>query len=201
MMKIISQIGSFISALTGKEKMLALGSAAIDQVVTLETVAAFISGVGTVKMSVVAADHNGWLLLDGRLKTAFTSTQQASLTALGVGVNIPDMRDRAPMGASASKLNLSTGGVNTIAQNQLPNVAPSVNDPGHRHTVNGGNNFIAYSAGYSGGPNNASGPINYTYSLDIATTGISVSSINGGVAQQTIDPKYTAINFFIYVGA
>jgi hypothetical protein len=155
---------------------------------------------GDVKIGLQASDHSGWIKLDGRAKNTFTTPQQTALTSLGVGANIPDMRDRTPMGVSATKALLSVGGFNVIAQNQLPNVAPAINDPGHRHTVNGGQNWVAGNSTFRDGGTNGGG-LNWNYTMDLATTGITSGSINGNVTQQTIDPKHIAMNFFMFAGS
>ncbi len=39
---------------------------------------------GDVKYGFQTADHNGWILLDGRAKSGLTASQQAAATALGI---------------------------------------------------------------------------------------------------------------------
>jgi hypothetical protein len=74
---------------------------------------------GDAKSGFQAADHSGWILLDGRLKTALTATQQTRATALGFGVNIPNV----PVGGVLVKGTLGAAvGSSTITQANLPNV-------------------------------------------------------------------------------
>jgi hypothetical protein len=83
---------------------------------------------GDRKFSDLLIDHGNWILLDGRLKTALTTAQQAVATSLGYGANIPDMRGRMALGIGGAigATALSQGGSSTIAQNQLPNVTLSI---------------------------------------------------------------------------
>lgn len=78
--------------------------------------------LGDVKDSVKTADHDGWILLNGRAKNTLTSLQQAACNLLGIGANLPDARNRFRVGAGSSYTNMSTGGSNMISRNQLPNV-------------------------------------------------------------------------------
>ncbi len=80
--------------------------------------------IGDAKSCFKTGDHTGWIILDGRLKSTLTATQQTQATTLGFGANIPDARDRSLIGASATKLLNSTGGAATaiIAQVNLPNI-------------------------------------------------------------------------------
>ena len=45
---------------------------------------------GDIKQGIQSTDHNGWIKLNGRLKSSLTSTQQAQATALGLGANLPN---------------------------------------------------------------------------------------------------------------
>jgi len=45
---------------------------------------------GDIKTGIQSGDHNGWVKLDGRLKSALSGTQQAQATSLGIGANLPD---------------------------------------------------------------------------------------------------------------
>lgn len=129
-------------------------------------------------------------------------------TAYGTGdgsttFNVPDLRGRIPAGADgmggslAGRLN-TTSGMNgagigavggaqtaTIAQNQLPNVAPSATTTIGASTTTINKQSIGGSAGgtifyVEGGPGSSSLPVVFG---TITTT---VASINGGVAQQAL---------------
>lgn len=46
--------------------------------------------IGDIKTGIQSTDHNGWVKLDGRLKSSLTTTQQSQATSLGIGSNLPD---------------------------------------------------------------------------------------------------------------
>lgn len=164
---------------------------------------------GDYKTSYQSADHNGWILANGRTLTTLTATQQTAAASVGIVGTLPAMADRLIVGASATKPLGSVGGsaTATIAQNQLPNVPLShshgVSDPGHVHDIKGradgqiGSNHGLFSTAGS----------NYASIISSSATGISVNtaspSLNGGVTQQTLNLQnpYVAQNGFIYLGA
>jgi hypothetical protein len=162
---------------------------------------------GDYKASRRTADFNGWVLCDGRLKSALTPSQQLQATLLGMGANIDDGRDRVLMGASGTKPLGVAGGSNTIAQNNLPNAGLSVsgstgNAGAHGHNINGNAN------GATGGSQGTFSTITASSWNVISSVGDhahsisgSTSSINGGVAQQPYSPAFLAANLFIYLGA
>ena len=81
---------------------------------------------GDIKTGIQSTDHNGWIKLDGRLKSSLTATQQSQATALGVGANLPDATD-AVLVQSSGSLGSVTGSMSrTLAQNQLPNITPAI---------------------------------------------------------------------------
>jgi hypothetical protein len=172
-----------------------IGTTAISNIVTVAAT------IGDAKSGFQSSDHGGWIKLDGRAKSTLTTTQQAAANTLGYGVNIPDATGRVLVqGALGAQI-----GSSTIAQNQLPNVSPSVTDPGHTHTINGqgpsgvwafqgGNNFSGL--GGNSYPLNGGYPLSNTSS----TSGITVGSINGGVTQQSYIPAAIGVNHFVYLG-
>jgi microcystin-dependent protein len=121
--------------------------------------------------------------------------------------NLPDQRGRmAVMKDGASRITTAcaaantlgtvcgnaTGGVTTIAQNQLPNTQLLVNihDPGHSHgIVNGNVSGNAVTPTTLSGPGVTNIPTDAnTFAIATATTSISADtvSMNGGVSQQTL---------------
>ncbi|MFD3293380.1 hypothetical protein SKC35_06755 [Aquirufa sp. KTFRIE-69F] len=81
---------------------------------------------GDIKTGIQTTDHNGWVKLDGRLKSSLTATQQSQATALGVGANLPDATD-AVLVQSSGSLGSVTGSMSRmLAQNQLPNITPAI---------------------------------------------------------------------------
>lgn len=161
--------------------------------------------IGDVKHGFQSADHDGWILLNGRLKSTLTATQQTAATTLGIGSNLPNMADKNIVGVSGTKtLNSSGGNASvTLAQNQLPNVTLTTTTDG-AHTHNAGNStvYLLSLVGIIGYPilNAAS---NVTATSSNGSHSHTTSSINGNVAQQPIATQnpYIAMNVFIYLGS
>lgn len=93
---------------------------------------------GDVKSGFQTTDHNGWVKLNGRLKSSLSSSQQTAATSIGIGANLPD--------ASNSYLSQNGGtmgavsGSNTVVLSQanLPNVnfsGSTGNAGNHSHNV------------------------------------------------------------------
>lgn len=81
---------------------------------------------GDIKTGIQVGDHSGWVKLDGRAKSSLTATQQAQATLLGLGASLPDASNAVLMQSSGS-LGAVTGSMSmTLAQNQLPNIAPAI---------------------------------------------------------------------------
>ena len=82
--------------------------------------------LGDVKTGIQTGDHNGWVKLDGRLKSTLTASQQTQANVLGIGDNLPDATNAVLMQSSGT-LGTVTGSMSaTIAQNQLPNITPTI---------------------------------------------------------------------------
>jgi hypothetical protein len=54
-----------------------------------------VGSIGDCKSGLQAADHDGWVLLDGRTKSSLTAAQQTAATSLGIGTNLPNASGRA----------------------------------------------------------------------------------------------------------
>jgi microcystin-dependent protein len=152
---------------------------------------------GDVKLSISSSLGGCWVAMQGQAKTSLLAAQQTAATALGIGANLPDARDRNLIGASATKLVLTVGGAETVtlAQAQLPNVALSVT----AFTVppSGGIWYYNGTAGNARMPTGGGG-FDAT-SISSMTSNGSTASINGGVGQQAtavLDP-YLAVNTFV----
>jgi hypothetical protein len=131
--------------------------------------------------------------LDGRAKSSLTATQQAQATLLGLGASLPDASNAVLMQSSGS-LGAVTGSMSmTLAQNQLPNIAPAItvnntiatmqNAGAHDHPVNvvpnatGGyanTNPFAFKNGVA--PN----PMNESYA-DVTDRGNNASYVTTGI--------------------
>jgi hypothetical protein len=156
--------------------------------------------IGDVKYGYQSTDHSGWVLLNGRLKSSLTTSQQAVATSLGIGTNLPDIADKNIVGVSGTKSLNTTNGSSTVtlAQNQLPNVTLSTSTDGaHTHTAGTstkvllnilGQTFLADSSNTN--VTSSNGAHNHT-----------TSSINGNVTQQSLNIQnpYLALNGFIYL--
>jgi hypothetical protein len=116
--------------------------------------------VGDVKSGVQAADHSGWVLLDGRTLATLSASQQAAAATLGFAGNLPDASSSYLTQNGAALGSVSGSNTNTLTQANLPNVSftgtaasagdhshsgttnnagthnHSINDPGHTHTQN-----------------------------------------------------------------
>jgi hypothetical protein len=153
-----------------------------------------VTNYGDVKTGFQTSDHNGWVKLDGRTRSTLSSTQQAQATLyLGAGTNLPDASNAVLMQSSGTLGSITGSMSTTLAQNQLPNISPSITvnntvatmqDAGsHDHPVNvvpnstGGfaaGNPFAFKTGM------APSPMNETYS-DITDRGNSASLITTGI--------------------
>ncbi len=76
--------------------------------------------VGDIKMGVQPADHDGWILLDGRAVSSLTANQQLNAQSLGYTVNLPNATNKMLLGASTSYAINSSGGSALINQDNLP---------------------------------------------------------------------------------
>lgn len=162
-----------------------------------------INTFGDVKYGYAATDHNGWVLLNGRLKNTLTASQQTTATALGIGTNLPDLQDKNIVGASATKALNSIGGSSsavTIAQNQLPNVTLTTSTDGaHIHKAGKATNYLLgvgfaqnLAPSIAGDDEDTSSAGNHNHTV----------YLNGNVTQQSlsIQNSYLALNGFIYLG-
>jgi hypothetical protein len=156
-----------------------------------------VATIGDAKSGFQTTDHNGWIKLDGRLKTALTTTQQANATALGIGVNLPDASGRSFRQGTL----LANIGSSTILQTDLPNVTLT--------TVAGGNHTHSYLAANGsatlgvGSGSRLAGEISIRDNT-ATTTGTGAHThtalLNGGVTQTAYTPASIGVNQFIYLG-
>jgi hypothetical protein len=156
--------------------------------------------IGDVKNGYQASDHNGWILLNGRLKSSLTPNQQAAATTLGIGANLPDLRDKSIVGVSATKLLNTTGGSSTVvlAQNQLPNVILTTSSGGaHTHKAGASTRVLLNVLGQTFLADSAN-----TYDTTSAGLHDHTVNLNGNVSQQSVNIQnsYLALNGFIYLG-
>lgn len=156
---------------------------------------------------------DGWLLCDGSAvsRTMYSALFSVIGTTHGSGdgsttFNLPDLRGRVAVGAGqgsglTNRIIGNRGGTetHTLTTSEMPSHNHSINDPGHRHDINGGGNVLRWQPGYADrtapGGNDFRG-----INLDIYanTTGISINSAGGGQPHNNM-PPYTVVNFIIKV--
>ncbi|WP_339700770.1 hypothetical protein [uncultured Marixanthomonas sp.] len=92
-----------------------------------ETVGEVANGVyGDVKQGFQGVDHNGWVKLDGRNISSLTATQQAQATALGFTGTLPNATNSYLSQNGTALGSISSSNQKTIAQEQLPDITPTV---------------------------------------------------------------------------
>ena len=135
-----------------------------------------------------------WLEPNGQLvsRTTYPLLFAALGTAYGAGdgsttFGLPTIVGKIISASGGGRTVGSTGGSNsiTLSTNQLPSHSHTVNDPGHKHSMDGdyGNRYVVTAA--AGQMNSLGGPGNITFSdIDTATTGITIQNTGLG---QSID--------------
>lgn len=177
---------------------------------------------GDVKTGMQSSDHNGWVKLDGRLKSTLTSTQQTQATNLGFGTNLPN-GNATYLSQTGGTLGVITGNnTKLLPQSALPNVVIAVNPHSHGYTdsylyyvSNGGGGgsaptsvSVPYNGGSSGIKDSSNGSLETQYYYNTpsnqttSAASINTQSINGNVTQTAIDvsPKTLNVNYFVYLG-
>lgn len=145
----------------------------------------------------------GYLLCDGSAVSRSTYSALFSVlsTAYGSGdgsttFNVPDLRNRFPVGAGTTySANSSGGSADAVVVSHTHTATSSVTDPGHSHTI---------AMGYSLNPGSYSQPspndLGSTNSTSTSTTGISVSTTvaSSGVSGTNANlPPYLGVYFII----
>jgi len=109
--------------------------------------------IGDVKDGFQVSDHDGWIKLDGRLRSSLKTTQRVKAIDLGIGVNIPDASNSFSVQNGQALGSLVGSNTRTIQQGDLPNVSlPGVvsTSGDHTHTgstsANGNHNHTPASA-------------------------------------------------------
>ena len=166
----------------------------------------FLLGVppGAIVMWGASAPPTGWLICDGSAvsRSAYANLFTAISTTFGAGdgsttFNLPDMQNRVPAGRNTgSGARITSAGGNfdgtvlgatqdnqsrNIAQNQLPNVAPSCSAS---TTINQSGSILQNGAGSVNSGNTSPPFITFNLAAVTATSSCTVGSINGIVTQQ-----------------
>lgn len=173
-----------------------------------------VANYGDVKQGLQAADHSGWIKLDGRLKNSLTPTQQAQATALGLGVNLPNA-NYAYLVQGPTLGVVAGSNSRTLTQSNLPNISLTAASAGaHQHPIG----TRANDGGYANGAPNAfhtgilsptNADITDRVNTGTATTGIIKSAgahthsvpLGGSGAAIDISPQSLGVNTFVYLGA
>jgi microcystin-dependent protein len=191
---------------TGK---VGLGSKDIQELA--EKLDALLLKPGILQWTARPAVEEGWLACEGQAvsRATFKALFEAIGTAYGPGdgsttFNLPDYRERAPVGAGAAGRGLAsaargaTGGEAThkLTEGEIPAHAHGVNDPSHVH---GFGAFIsAVKLLFNGGaglvPEGSQGGA-FTQTAS-ATTGITIQNAGGSGAHNNLQP-YQVANVWI----
>jgi hypothetical protein len=170
---------------------------------------------GDLKSGWQTADHgSGWILINGRLLTTLTSTQQAAWATLGIaGANLPDATGRSfVQGTRGAQI-----GSSTITQANLPNInltATSVSAGTPAGTISTQVNAQYHSAtggGFNGGriqltdrnPTfNQSNPSELTVSATFngSALGTHSHSVSLGGSGTAYTPLSLGTNHFVFLG-
>jgi microcystin-dependent protein len=161
---------------------------------------------GVLTMWPTGSAPSGWLLCNGAAVSRSTYAALFAVvgTTFGAGdttttFNLPDYRDRMPIGANtiAASIGATGGSKDAIVVSHSHTATSSVSDPGHNHSGNGyaGKGTSTSSRLAIGDQNSVFGqmPVN-------AATGISVStsiSTEGSPGTNANMPPYLGINFII----
>jgi hypothetical protein len=151
---------------------------------------------GDIKTGIQTVDHNGWIRLNGRLKSTLSASQQAQANLLGIGANLPNATNAFLVQNGTALGSVSGSNTITIAQNQLPNVffEGSIINVAHGAYVQASASGV-FSRVNGNSSGNASG--------GGATNNLNLSiPLNGGVPQQVVNitPQSLSVNTFIYLG-
>jgi microcystin-dependent protein len=179
--------------------------------VSVTVTATQITGLtGEIKMWPTVTAPTGYLICNG---AAVSRTTYATLfgiigTTFGPGdttstFNLPDFRDRMPIGAGTTySANTSGGSADAVAVSHTHSASTSISDPGHFHTSTWTNandfNQGSNSPGAEAAPDDIQGT--FTVNTDSKTTGITASTsiTSSGVSGTNANlPPYRGIYFII----
>jgi len=167
--------------------------------------------MGDTKDSWVAANHNGWYLLNGQAKSTLPAGAQVAATALGIGITLPDTRDHLVKNRSVSGEaigSISASNSLTLARSNLPNVSlTAISNGDHNHSYSDAY-WSSNSVGNDGLRGANATEDNDNQKLSSAETSASAGShthtthLNGNVTQTSIDSRQASfnVNQFIYLG-
>lgn len=141
-----------------------------------------------------------WLYCNG---TAFSSATYPVLATVLNSTTLPDFRGRAAfqLNDGTTRIQSSVGGLDgntifaaggnqtvTLSSLHLPNVAFTVTDPGHVHTITNNANFGTTGPEQTGAAGNIGGTSASSVVISSGTTGVSVNSGGSGTPVSLIPP-------------
>jgi hypothetical protein len=77
----------------------------------------FTAIAGDIKQGLQIADHNGWVLLDGRALSTLSSSQQLRAVTLGLTSDLPDAREKYLSYSTSGSSSFGSNSVNLIKEN------------------------------------------------------------------------------------
>ena len=163
---------------------------------------------GFIQMYGAASAPTGWLLCNGAAVSRSTYATLFALigTTYGAGdgsstFNVPDMRDKFPVGSGSTyALNATGGSADSTLPSHTHTATSVVTDPGHSHREGASVEFGTTSSVSGTTRNSGSDGGGKNFQTFTATTGITVATTNstaGTSATNTNLPPYRGINFII----
>ena len=169
-----------------------------------ERLDAVLPRAGALQFTAKATIDEGWLPCEGQAvsRTTYKELFEAIGTSNGAGngtttFNLPDYRERSPMGPGLTfKLGAKTGSATVaLTKGQLPSYSLPVTDPGHTHDTNVRfSQQVNFTNGVTGTYDVSPGGPGETSRSN--TTGISVSSGGGNESHNNQSPV-TVCNVWI----
>jgi microcystin-dependent protein len=196
-----SKADLFSPALTGipTAPTAALGTSSLQLATTAFATATISPFTGAMLMWPTATAPAGFLVCNGQAVSRSTYFALFAILASTFGAgdgattfNLPDYRDRAPIGAGTLYAANAKGGSKDASLPSHTHVA-TVTDPGHFHQSNWKSTTGGTTAG--GDPNSVS---NITAATSTVVTGITVTNASAGVSATNANlPPYIGIYFII----
>jgi hypothetical protein len=182
---------------------------------TLTNDASSVYHYGDMRYSSVAADHDGWYLLNGRTLTSLPANAQARATSLGITGALPNAANKyikqGTPGATtgSTSVTLTQGNVPAFSMNgNVPSVAVSHSLVSPGSTVVRGTDVLQDPAGDANawqlaggaGPGSVGSGQSYTSSAAGSHTHTMTLPTGGSGTPITLTPSYIQVNYFIYLG-